>query len=317
VALTESIGKNWDAYAGRVGPAGDRSPWENPAHATDEVFHGRRIAQFMIESPGEDDPGWGSSLVEVQALVAPDEGIIFVSANSKRANKALQKAFPTVDELRDRIWNTLVRHIEAPFPELVVPAGQSWRINEDTIARRTVKLLKLLSEKRWQLLVVPNPKNVHAEVAIEDYQKARYPTMKRTGPATGTRPPCLGCLIYMSRPEVDALKYYLMVESPIQAGEYFLKATSGARALHLWHRIPVTTPDELTPADYARLLNCTVDDITAIKDHVNVVWVANDMRRIPESPGNVTTPDINNALNRPRSTSAHSHSRSTPKRQPR
>jgi hypothetical protein len=121
----------------------------------------------------------------------------------------------------------------------------------------------------------------------------------------------------MSRPEVDALKYYLMVESPIQAGEYFLKATSGARALHLWHRIPVTTPDELTPADYARLLNCTVDDITAIKDHVNVVWVANDMRRIPESPGNVTTPDINNALNRPRSTSAHSHSRSTPKRQPR
>jgi hypothetical protein len=309
------MGKNWNAFAGRVGPAGNRLPWRNPAQATDEIFHGRRIAEFMLQSPGEDDPGWGSSLVEVQALVAPDEGIILVSANSQSANKALQKMFPTVDHFGDRIWNTLVRHVKAPFPELVVPAGESWRINKDTIARRTVKLLKLLSEKSWKLLVVPNPKSVHAEVAIEDYQQAQYPNMKRTGPASGTRPPCLGCLIYMNRPEVDALKYYLMVESPIQAGDYFLKATSGARALHLWHRIPVTAPDDLTSEDYARLLNCTVGDITAIKDHVNVVWVANDMRRIPDSPGNVTTPDINGALNRRRSASAHS--RSTPKRQPR
>jgi hypothetical protein len=307
-ALARSLDENWEIYAGRVGPRkSDRRTWQDASNSTFEMHHGRRIAQFMLDRPGENVPTWwGPSLVEVQVLLAPNEGILFVSSNSKRGNEALGKTFPDVDRFGVHVRNALMRRVDAKFDGGVVPKGRSSAINNDPIARRAVKVLKMLSEQAWTLLIVPNPDDRHAEQAIEQYQKAHYPDMERTGPASGTRPPCLGCVIYMSRPEVDALKYYLMVERPIQTGDFYTKATSGARSQYVSHRVPTVPPDQLSEEAYNRLLGGTVEDLVRIREYIEVVNVAHDMRRIPRSPGGVTTPEINDELNRGRSASVQS-----------
>ena len=227
--------EKWDVSSGRLGPIGRRPTWTNTANSTPDMLAGRRIAQQMLERPGEQVPlvngwEWGSLLVEVQVLLAPDQGIIFVSSNSSKGNAALERAFPDVHRFRRTVRDALQRRIDARFPEGVVPPRGSSAINNDTIARRAVKVLRLLSQSDWSLLIVPNGENRHAEQAIESYQQKQYPTIARTGPATGTRPPCLGCIIHMARPDVDALKYYEAVEAPIQVGDYYTKATSGARS---------------------------------------------------------------------------------------
>jgi hypothetical protein len=262
------------------------------------MFDGRRIAQFMLERPGEEIPSvggwqWGPLLVEVQVLVAPDEGIIFISSNTSGGNDALRAAFPDARSFRNTVREALLRRVDARFQQRRVPRGESSAINNDPIGRRAVKVLNLLSRRNWNLLFVPNPHNWHAEQAIEHHLQRHYPNIARTGPATGTRPPCLGCVMHMARPEVNALQHYERVESPVQAGDYYLKATSGGLSQYNAHNVPVKAPARLSDADYRRLLEGTANDLAEIRPKIVVVWVAKDMSRIPDSPGGVTTPEIN------------------------
>lgn len=305
-AVREKLEEHWTPdgrYQDRIRPDGDEPTWEEPEDATATMRLGTRTAEFITELYGsdlkpDDKLNWKRDLVEVQVLPLPQENVILISSNKIAGNNNIAAKFPNAESLRDCAWKTLTEFVKREIKAPEIPVGESSTINNNSQARRAAKLLKSLP-KNAKLIIVPNPDELHAETVIEKYVSDNYPEVERTGPPTGTRPPCLGCVLHMNDPKVDALRHYEKVERKISAGPLFTNVRSGLRAqyvsLGLDSNIP---PDRLPWDDYHKLIQKISSELKNVRDKITVVGYKPDISRIPRSASSSdpTTPDLNTLL---------------------
>ncbi|MDR7009563.1 hypothetical protein [Paraburkholderia strydomiana] len=255
--------------APKVAPEDVAEQWKYSRNDSDSQRTSTRLAGFILDG----NPKLHGT--ELQAVASRASNRIVMSMNNGEANEKLQKRYGDAARLRDHLGEFIAEKLRTA-PQ----SGASLLLNTDDKLRRAQKLFNWLGENPDVVLTVTdNPSRHHAEISVRLTIEKNYPEMLKEGRAAGSKPPCLGCVLWFN--ERDELTEYQDEEQKVPAGPLFLTPDSGLRTQFATHG--VEPMGAVTPAVIGEVADTVKRQVSGLKLDIRPV-TSGRTDNIPRSP---------------------------------
>jgi|GEM_PF-1567746 len=255
--------------APKVAPEDVAEQWKYSRNDSDSQRTSTRLAGFILDG----NPKLHGT--ELQAVASRASNRIVMSMNNGEANEKLQRRYGDAARLRDHLGEFIAEKLRTA-PQ----SGASPSLNTDDKLRRAQKLFNWLGENPDVVLTVTdNPSRHHAEISVRLTIEKDYPEMLKEGRAAGSKPPCLGCVLWFN--DRDELTEYQDEEQKVPAGPLFLTPDSGLRTQFAAHG--VEPMGAVTPAVIGEVADTVKRQVSGLKLDIRPV-TSGRTDNIPRSP---------------------------------
>ncbi|MFM0193524.1 hypothetical protein PQQ65_10575 [Paraburkholderia strydomiana] len=255
--------------APKVAPEDVAEQWKYSRNDSDSQRTSTRLAGFILDG----NPKLHGT--ELQAVASRASNRIVMSMNNGEANEKLQKRYGDAARLRDHLGEFIAEKLRTA-PQ----SGASLLLNTDDKLRRAQKLFNWLGENPDVVLTVTdNPSRHHAEISVRLTIEKNYPEMLKEGRAAGSKPPCLGCVLWFN--DRDELTEYQDEEQKVPAGPLFLTPDSGLRTQFATHG--VEPMGAVTPTVIGKVADTVKRQVAGLKLDIRPV-TSGRTDNIPRSP---------------------------------
>ncbi|WP_143266462.1 hypothetical protein [Paraburkholderia caledonica] len=255
--------------APKVAPEDVAEQWKYSRNDSDSQRTSTRLAGFILDG----NPKLHGT--ELQAVASRASNRIVMSMNNGEANEKLQRRYGDAARLKDHLGEFIAEKLRTA-PQ----SGASPLLNTDDKLRRAQKLFNWLGENPDVVLTVTdNPSRHHAEISVRLTIEKNYPEMLKEGRAAGSKPPCLGCVLWFN--DRDELTEYQDEEQKVPAGPLFLTPDSGLRTQFAAHG--VEPMGAVTPAVIGEVADTVKRQVSGLKLDIRPV-TSGRTDNIPRSP---------------------------------
>jgi hypothetical protein len=255
--------------APKVAPEDVAEQWKYSRNDSDSQRTSTRLAGFILDG----NPKLHGT--ELQAVASRASNRIVMSMNNGEANEKLQKRYGDAARLKDHLGEFIAEKLRTA-PQ----SGASPSLNTDDKLRRAQKLFNWLGENPDVVLTVTdNPSRHHAEISVRLTIEKNYPEMLKEGRAAGSKPPCLGCVLWFN--DRGELTEYQDEEQKVPAGPLFLTPDSGLRTQFATHG--VEPMGAVTPAVIGEVADTVKRQVSGLKLDIRPV-TSGRTDNIPRSP---------------------------------
>ncbi|MBT2793430.1 hypothetical protein [Paraburkholderia strydomiana] len=255
--------------APKVAPEDVAEQWKYSRNDSDSQRTSTRLAGFILDG----NPKLHGT--ELQAVASRASNRIVMSMNNGEANEKLQKRYGDAARLKDHLGEFIAEKLRTA-PQ----SGASPLLNTDDKLRRAQKLFNWLGENPDVVLTVTdNPSRHHAEISVRLTIEENYPEMLKEGRAAGSKPPCLGCVLWFN--DRDELTEYQDEEHKVPAGPLFLTPDSGLRTQFATHG--VEPMGAVTPTVIGEVADTVKRQVSGLKLDIRPV-TSGRTDNIPRSP---------------------------------